>query len=42
MQRELIASAGVDWSRIRESMQLNSVEAIKSAVQFNLGVAFLR
>lgn len=37
-----MSGAGVRWEDLKVTMQLNSVEAIKNAVQFNLGAAFLR
>uniref|UniRef100_A0A7S1T2U2 LysR substrate-binding domain-containing protein n=1 Tax=Tetraselmis chuii TaxID=63592 RepID=A0A7S1T2U2_9CHLO len=32
---------GIKWSQLNIAMEFNSVEAIKSAVRFNLGVAFV-
>ena len=38
---KLLSSSGVDVQRLRIEMELNSLEAIKNAVQSNLGAAFL-
>ena len=38
---QLLSSSGLDVQRLHIEMELNSLEAIKNAVQSNLGVAFL-
>ena len=38
---QLLASAGLDIQRLKIEMELNSLEAIKNAVQSGLGAAFL-
>jgi DNA-binding transcriptional LysR family regulator len=38
---QLLASAGLDVQRLRIEMELNSLEAIKNAVQSGLGAALL-
>ena len=41
MVDKLLASSGLDVQRLRIEMELNSLEAIKNAVQSGLGAAFL-
>ena len=41
MLDKLLASSGLDVQRLRIEMELNSLEAIKNAVQSGLGAAFL-
>ena len=38
---QLLSSSGLDVQRLHIEMELNSLEAIKNAVQANLGAAFL-
>ena len=38
---KLLSSSGLDVQRLHIEMELNSLEAIKNAVQSNLGAAFL-
>ncbi len=38
---ELLRNSGLDVNRLRTEMELNSLEAIKNAVQSGLGAAFL-
>ena len=40
-QERQLAVAGIQWEDLRVSMQLNSVDAIKNAVQHELGIAFV-
>ncbi len=37
----VLSQAGIDTSRLKIEMELSSIEAIKNAVQSNLGVAFI-
>mmetsp|Transcript_6191 Transcript_6191/g.17303 ORF Transcript_6191/g.17303 Transcript_6191/m.17303 type:complete len:863 (+) Transcript_6191:193-2781(+) len=41
MQARVLKHHGINWNELRVEMEFNSVEAIKSAVRFNLGVAFV-
>ena len=41
MLDQLLARSGLDVQRLRIEMELNSLEAIKNAVQSGLGAAFL-
>jgi len=40
-QAKTLQRCGIKWTHLRVVMELNSVEAIKNAVQYNLGAAFV-